>query len=128
MKQAPDMALIFHMCREDEWRDAQSRGVYEGSSQDKADGFIHFSSASQLRVSAARHRAGQDNLRLLCVDPQKLPDDALKWEASRNGQLFPHLYGPLPVAAVDRADPLYLDTDGHHVFPDDLVIPSGEDA
>lgn len=120
--------LIFHMCREDEWCEAQARGAYEGSSQDKADGFIHFSSGAQLRGSAAKHRAGQDGLVLLSVDPGKLSTGALKWEASRNNQLFPHLYGTLPIAAVVRADPLTLGDDGLHIFPDALGIPAEMDT
>lgn len=109
--------IIYHMCRADEWEAAQTSGFYAGSSQDRADGFIHFSTASQVRVSAAKHRAGQDGLILLAVRTEPL-GEALKWEASRGGALFPHLYGPLPVSAVETADPLNLGTDGAHKFPD----------
>lgn len=111
--------LIYHMCRADEWETAQLSGSYAGSSQDKADGFIHFSTAGQVRESAAKHRAGQDGLILLAVDTEPL-GGALKWETSRGGALFPHLYGPLPVHAVNSADPLILDADGMHQFPDHL--------
>lgn len=109
-------SAIFHMCRAVEWDAALNSGSYPGSSQDVADGFIHFSTAEQLPVSAARHRAGQCGLLLLTVDPAVL-GEALKWEPSRGGALFPHLYGPLPVAAVLRTDPLPLDADGLHVLP-----------
>lgn len=102
---------IFHMCRRDEWEQATAAGAYSGSSQDVADGFIHFSTARQLPESAAKHRRGQPGLLLLTVDPAAL-GDALKWEPSRGGALFPHLYGPLPVAAVVRVDPLPLNADG----------------
>lgn len=102
---------IFHMCRRDEWAAAQAEGFYAGSSQDKADGFIHFSTAAQLPESAAKHRRGQSGLLLLTVDPAVL-GDALKWEPSRGGALFPHLYGPLPTSAALRIDPLPLDDDG----------------
>jgi len=108
--------LIYHMCRADEWRAAEDAGIYTGSSQDRADGFIHFSTAEQIVVSAAKHRAGQDGLVLLTVDAGVL-DDALRWEASRGGALFPHLYSALPVEAVVRADPLPLGPDGRHDFP-----------
>lgn len=108
---------IYHMCREEEWADAQASGLYHGSSQDRADGFIHFSTADQIAGSAARHRAGQTGLMLIEVAADAL-GPALKWEPSRGGQLFPHLYGPLPVAAVSRAVPLPLGPDGLHVFPD----------
>ncbi len=111
--------VIYHMCRADEWSEAQSAGQYSGSSQDKADGFIHFSTAVQVRVSAAKHRAGQDGLILLAVAANQL-GDALKWEESRGGALFPHLYGPLPVSAVVTAEPLLLGPDGAHMFPDSV--------
>ncbi len=107
---------IYHMCRRREWEAAAAKGSYSGSSQDQADGFIHFSTAEQVRGSASKHRAGQDDLVLLSVDPGAL-GDALKWEPSRHGQLFPHLYGRLDPAVVERADPLVLGADGEHVFP-----------
>ncbi len=109
-------ALVFHMCRRDEWEAARARGAYSGSSQDEADGFIHFSTAEQLPQSARRHRAGQTGLVLLAADPALL-GDMLRWEASRRGILFPHLYGPLPVAAVRWARELPLGPDGQHVLP-----------
>jgi len=108
--------MIYHMCRAEEWKNAEADGVYKGSSQDVADGFIHFSTAAQIVASAARHRAGQDGLVLLSVGEQALPD-TLKWEPSRGGDLFPHLYGSLPRSAVTAVDPLPLGPDGLHVFP-----------
>ena len=109
-------SLIYHMCKREEWRSAQSSGVYSGSSQDRADGFIHFSTAEQIVESAAKHRAGQEGLLLLTVDAALL-GEALKWEESRGGALFPHLYGDLPAAAVTRVDDLPLGPDGIHLFP-----------
>jgi len=109
-------ALIYHMCRAEEWQAAQASGLYPGSSQDVADGFIHFSTAEQVVESAAKHRAGQAGLLLLAVDVASL-GDALKWEPSRGGQLFPHLYGPLPTGAVRSARELPLGADGLHLFP-----------
>ncbi|MGQ9366640.1 DUF952 domain-containing protein [Azospirillum sp. ST 5-10] len=109
-------AIIYHMCRAEEWERAAASGSYPGSSQDAADGFIHFSTAAQVVESAAKHRAGQTGLVLLAVEAARL-GPALKWEPSRGGQLFPHLYGPLPAAAVRRVDPLPLGPDGRHVFP-----------
>ncbi|SMH57330.1 DUF952 domain-containing protein [Azospirillum agricola] len=108
--------IIHHMCRADEWDAARAAGSHSGSSQDAKDGFIHFSTAAQIRESAAKHRAGQDGLVLLTVDAGRL-GDALKWEPSRGGQLFPHLHAALPVTAVLRADPLPLGPGGLHVFP-----------
>lgn len=109
-------ALIYHICREDEWRAALAAGRYAGSDQDAAGGFIHFSTAAQIAESAARHRAGQQRLVLLSVDPAGLGAD-LRWEAARGGRLFPHLYGALPCAAVVRVDKLPLGGDGRHLFP-----------
>jgi uncharacterized protein (DUF952 family) len=116
--------LIYHMCRAEEWRTAERAGRYEGSSQDAADGFIHFSTAAQIVESAAKHRTGQTGLVLLAVDAAALGPD-LRWEPSRGGALFPHLYGALPLAAVRRVSPLVLGRDGRHVFPPDLA--SGRD-
>jgi uncharacterized protein (DUF952 family) len=107
---------IYHMCRREEWEAAVRTGRYPGSSQDQADGFIHFSDRGQIVESAHRHRAGQDGLVLLAVDPAALGPD-LKWEPSRGGTLFPHLYGELPVTAVHSATDLPLGPDGAHVFP-----------
>jgi uncharacterized protein (DUF952 family) len=107
---------IYHVCRAGEWAAAQAAGVYGGSSQDQADGFIHFSGPAQVVESVAKHRTGQDGLVILEVDSAAL-GPALKWEPSRGGQLFPHLYGPLPVAAVLRFADLPLGGDGRHVFP-----------
>lgn len=109
--------LIYHMCRRDEWLAALACGVYHGSSQDRADGFIHFSTRDQIVESAARHRAGQDDLMLLGVEPAALGPD-LKWEPSvSRGQLFPHLYGPMKVTAVRWVRDLPLGSDGQHHFP-----------
>ena len=107
---------IYHICKREEWETARQAGAYVGSSQDKLDGYIHFSALAQLRESARKHRTGQRGLVLLTVDAAAL-GPALKWEPSRGGQLFPHLYGQLPVAAVLRVDDLPLGADGLHVFP-----------
>ncbi|HEX2115436.1 MAG TPA: DUF952 domain-containing protein [Alphaproteobacteria bacterium] len=107
-------ALIYHICKRTEWEAA--RGCYAGSSQDAADGFIHFSTAEQVVASAAKHRAGQRDLVILEVDAMAL-GSALRWEPSRSGQLFPHLYGALPVEAVLRVAALAIGEDGRHVFP-----------
>ena len=109
--------MIYHMCRAEEWAAAVAAGTYRGSSQDVADGFIHFSTAAQIVESARRHRAGQHGLLLLAVDAERL-GDRLKWETSRGGDLFPHLYGPLDPAESTSVRPLPLGTDGLHLFPD----------
>jgi uncharacterized protein (DUF952 family) len=110
------MTMIYHMCRADEWAEAIKTGTYRGSSQDLADGFIHFSTAAQIVESARKHRAGQDGLLLVAVEAQRL-GERLKWEKSRGGDLFPHLYGPLDPAESASAQPLPLGPDGEHVFP-----------
>jgi uncharacterized protein (DUF952 family) len=112
-----DAETIYHICRRAEWDAAEAAGSHLGSSQDLADGFIHFSTAAQVTASAAKHRAGQDGLVLVAVDPARL-GPALKWEASRGGALFPHLYGPLAVTLVKWVAPLPLDAaTGRHLFP-----------
>ena len=108
--------LVFHMCRREEWDAAARAGRYAGSSQDQADGFIHFSAADTVIESAARHRAGQSGLVLIAAAPESL-GPALKWEASRGGKLFPHLYGALETAHVTWVKDLPLGADGNHVFP-----------
>ena len=107
---------VFHLARQDEWEAAQSTGFYKGSEDDRADGFLHFSTGQQIVASARKHRAGETGLVLLRVPPNALGAD-LKWEVSRGGSLFPHLYGELPVSAVKKVDPLPLDEDGQHIFP-----------
>lgn len=109
------MTLVFKIVSEAEWRAAEQNGVFEGSAVDHADGFIHFSTAEQATETAARHFAGQEGLLLVAVDAEKL-GDRLKWEPSRGGALFPHLYGALPLSAVRWTRPLPLDADGKHVF------------
>ncbi|WP_237480438.1 DUF952 domain-containing protein [Lichenibacterium dinghuense] len=99
------------------WREAEAAGVFRGAPVDLADSFIHFSTAGQARETAARHFAGQEDLLLIAVEAAAL-GEALRWEPSRGGALFPHLYGPLPMSAVRRVDPLPLGADGLHAFPD----------
>jgi uncharacterized protein (DUF952 family) len=99
------------------WSQAVEAGVFTGSPVDTADGFIHFSTASQVRETAAKHFAGQTGLVLVAIAIE-LIGRPLKWELSRGGALFPHLYSPLPVSAALWAVPLPLDDDGRHVFPD----------
>ena len=112
--------LVYKICPGAEWALAMDSGSYAGSAVDRADGFIHFSPAGQARETAARHFAGQRDLVLVQVDTARLPPDALKWEASRGGALFPHLYAPLPAAAALRVDPLpWRDGEGH-LFPERL--------
>ena len=110
------MTTIYKICEETMWRDAERDGAFSGSAVDYADGFIHFSSAAQVPGTAGRHFNGMSGLVLVAIDAEAL-GPALKWEPSRGGALFPHLYGPLQVTAVRWVKPLWLDADGRHVFP-----------
>jgi len=108
--------MIFKIVPARLWSAAEAAGQFTGSSVDVADGFIHFSTAAQVRETAARHFAGQADLLLAAVSAAAL-GDGLRWEPSRGGDLFPHLYGPLPLSVIAWATPLPLDEDGRHVFP-----------
>jgi len=110
------MAAIYKICSRSLWADAQRIGAFKGSPVDLTDGFIHFSTAAQVAETAAKHFAGQENLVLVAVDSEKLGPH-LKWEASRGGALFPHLYGDLDLSAVLSVGPLPLGGDGRHRLP-----------
>lgn len=99
------------------WREAAETGVFMGAAIDLQDGYIHFSTASQLHETARRHFSGKDNLVLVAVDGGAL-GDKLVFEPSRGGEDFPHLYAPLPLSAVLWETPLTLDDDGAHQFPE----------
>ncbi len=113
-------AHIFRLLDADAWEAAQRAGRFTGTEHDVRDGFIHFSTAAQVAETAARHYAGRPNLLLLWVKTDAL-GEALRWEPSRGGALFPHLYASLPVSAVERVVPLPLGADGRHVLPFDLA-------
>ena len=103
-----------------DWWRLQSDGVYGGSAADVADGFIHFSTGAQIHATLAKHYAGQAGLVLLAVDPQALPEP-LRWEPARGGDLFPHLYAPLPLAAVKAAGAITTGPDGAHGAPAEVM-------
>ncbi|WP_342078573.1 DUF952 domain-containing protein [Yoonia sp. SS1-5] len=107
--------LIYKIFRSAEWADMQANGETKGAPIDVADGYVHFSTAQTVRETAALHFAGEGDLILLAVEADGL--DALKWEASRGGTLFPHLYRNLRMADVAWDAPLPL-VDGTHQFPD----------
>jgi uncharacterized protein (DUF952 family) len=111
------VATIYKICTRSEWRAAERNGRYGGSGLDRRDGFIHFSTAVQAGETAAKHFAGQIDLMLVAVDAGAL-GPALKWERSRGGDLFPHLYGELPLAAVRWAKPLDDEVAGQRAFPE----------
>jgi uncharacterized protein (DUF952 family) len=108
---------IYKICDSALWREAEQAGEFHGAGIDERDGFIHFSTAAQVRETAAKHFAGAHDLVLVAVDAGAL-DDGLRWEVSRGGDLFPHLYRALPLAAVRWAKPLPLGGDQRHVFPE----------
>ena len=111
------MTLIFKICPQTLWRQSEAQGIFTGAPIDLRDGYIHFSSAGQVRETAARHFKGEDDLFLIAVDADSL-GSALRFEPSRGGDLFPHLYGPLPMAAVRWVKPLPLGQGSTFIFPD----------
>ncbi|RIA56843.1 DUF952 domain-containing protein [Dichotomicrobium thermohalophilum] len=111
--------IIYKLMKTYAWREAEAAGVYHGSADDERDGFIHFSTADQLPGTLAKHFAGQEGLTLVAVDAATL-GDKLVWEPSRRGDLFPHLYDPLPTDAVLWTRSLPLNADGTHELPSDL--------
>jgi uncharacterized protein (DUF952 family) len=112
--------LIYKIAEEGQWAEAVARGAFDGSVDDTRDGFIHLSTAAQARETAAKHFAGRAGLILAAVQVDRLGAQ-LKWESSRGGALFPHVYGALPMTAVLWARPLPVGADGHHAFPDEVV-------
>ena len=114
------MPNIFKIISRSVWQEAVAAGQFTGAPVDLADGYIHLSTAAQVRETAARHFAGQGDLLLLAVDPARLGPE-LCWEPSRGGALFPHLYAALPLEAVVEAMALSLGPDGRHMFPDAIA-------
>ena len=110
------MTCIFKIVPATLWHKAERAGVFHGSDVDSRDGFIHFSTAAQAEETAAKHFAGQTDLLLVAVDADRL-GPALKWEPSRGGALFPHLYAALDLGAVVSVESLPLGPDGRHCFP-----------
>lgn len=108
---------IYKICPEPMWHEAARNGVFVGAPIDLADGFIHFSTAEQVRETAAKHFAGQADLVLVAIDGDALGPE-LKYEVSRGGALFPHLYAPLQTSAAKWVRPLPLKADGSHDFPE----------
>ena len=116
----PHHDLIYKICPRSAWQSAVEQGSYAGSADDLRDGFIHLSTAAQVRATAAKYFTGVTGLVLVAVDPAALGEH-LKWEPARGGQLFPHLYGNLPVAASVWVADLGLGAAGAHVFPEGLA-------
>jgi uncharacterized protein (DUF952 family) len=108
---------IYKICPASAWREAERQGVYRGSADDARDGYIHFSTAAQVAETARKFFAGQTGLFLIEVDVDAL-GAALRWERSRNDELFPHLYGELDLGAVNAVQDLPSRADGSHVIPE----------
>jgi uncharacterized protein (DUF952 family) len=111
------MTLIFKICPIPLWRQSEASGVFDGAPVDRQDGYIHFSTAAQLRETAAKHFGGQHDLLLIAVDDRDF-GEALRYEPSRGGELFPHLYGSFSPSVVRWVKPLPLGADGRHSFPE----------
>ena len=111
------MRKIYKICSASAWREAERQGLYRGSADDARDGFIHFSTASQLAETARKHFAGESGLFLIEVDADAL-GEALRWERSRNDELFPHLYGELDLGAVVAVLDMPARSDGSHDIPE----------
>lgn len=111
----PDL-FAYKILTTEEFAQLRGDGHFAGSPVDLRDGYIHLSTQAQAAETAAKHFAGQDNLVLAMVDLVPLGDQ-VKWEESRGGQLFPHLYAPLPLGAVTKHVVLRLDSEGRHQFP-----------
>ena len=110
------MRLIYKICPASAWREAERQGVYRGSADDARDGFIHFSSAAQVKETARKHFLGQKALFLIEVDTEAL-GERLRWERSRNDELFPHLYGELDLGTVVGVFSMRARADGSHEIP-----------
>jgi uncharacterized protein (DUF952 family) len=111
--------MVYKIARKTEWQEAETSGIFTGSPDDKRDGFIHLSSASQLRATCAVHFAGELDLLLIAVQAERL-GPLLKWEPSRKGESFPHLYGPLRFADVQSIFAIHTGPDGRAVFPPEI--------
>lgn len=111
--------MIYKICTQNEWRHFGLHGEFAGSPDDLRDGFIHLSGPDQVARTAAKFFPGRTDLVLLVIDPARL-GNRLRWEASAGGTLYPHVYGPLPMAAVVASTPLTVDADGRHILPPEL--------
>ncbi|MFK8112219.1 MAG: DUF952 domain-containing protein [Rubripirellula sp.] len=112
----PLPSVLYKVVSSEVWEAAQREGRFLGAGIDAQDGFIHLSAPDQVVETVEKHFAGQSNLVLIGVEAEKL-GESLKWEPSRGGALFPHVYGPIELNAVTNVQPLPLGADGKHQFP-----------
>ncbi len=120
------MAAIYKIVPAVLWREAVVAGRFSGAGVDLTDGYVHFSTAAQVRDTAAKHFAGVADLLIVAVDARALP--ALRWEPSRGDDLFPHLYEDLPMSAVQWVEPLPVGADGQHKFPASMALEGERDG
>ena len=111
------MHTIYKISPASAWREAERAGVYRGSADDARDGYIHLSTGSQLAETLRKHYFGQTGPFLIAVDADAL-GEVLRWEKSRNDELFPHLYGELDLGAVTDVLELRVRSDGGHELPE----------
>jgi uncharacterized protein (DUF952 family) len=111
--------MVYKVARAVEWDAARKAGVFTGSADDERDGFVHLSRGAQLKATLEKHFAGEEGLLLLALDIDGLGPE-LKWEASRGGESFPHLYGPLKLTSVHSVAPIRRDGDGGPMLPSDM--------
>lgn len=114
------MPLIYKICPEALWREAELSGRFTGAPVDLADGYIHFSTGAQVRETLARHFAGQTELLLIAVDGGKL-GSAMRYEPSRGAALFPHLYATLDPKSARWISSLPTAPGGAHLVPEDVA-------
>ncbi|HEX3483851.1 MAG TPA: DUF952 domain-containing protein [Micropepsaceae bacterium] len=110
---------VYKILRGAEWEEAQKAGIFRGSADDNRDGFIHLSAANQVRATFARYFAAENCCWLVALEVGLL-EPALKWELSRGGEKFPHLYAELPLACVEAAIPIRRGAEGHPIFPPEI--------
>jgi len=116
-------AVVYKILTAGQWRAARAANVFRGSLDDWRDGFIHLSTREQVAETARRHFADAGELRVLVIDAARL-GESLKWEPSRGGDLFPHLYGDLPLSAVERVERVARSDagDGDFVWPSEIAV------
>ena len=112
------MGKVFKVCEEDDWESTKNEDFFLGSKTDRSDGFIHFSTSEQLEETLEKYFKSKSPLYLLEV---KTDDVEFVWEISRNNQLFPHLYGPLPLNLVSQVYIILMDEEGKHIIPKNVL-------
>ena len=111
------MGKVFKVCEEDDWQSTKNEDFFLGSKADRSDGFIHFSTSEQLEETLEKYFKSKSPLYLLEVKTDELK---LVWEISRNNQLYPHLYSPLPLDMVSRVYRIFIDDEGKHIIPEQV--------